>query len=67
MPKLESLPHDAPIEAVMEVIRRDGAVILTGMLSGAETTALVDELTPFLAAAKPGREPGALGRETGTA
>ena len=54
MKKLESLPEDAPIDAVMEVMRRDGAVILTGMI--APPDALLVELTPYLDAAKPGRE-----------
>ena len=56
MPKLERLPHSAEIGEVMDVMRRDGAVILTGMLSAAETTALTDELMPYLVATKPGRE-----------
>jgi hypothetical protein len=56
MPELETLPHDASLASVMEVIGRDGAVILKGMLSQAEVGALVDELSPFLDAAKPGRE-----------
>jgi len=56
MPKLEQLPHGAAIDEVMRFMRRDGAVILTGMMSGAETTALTDELMPYLEATKPGRE-----------
>ena len=48
MPKLETLPQDAPITSVMEVIERDGAVILKDMLTRPELDALVDELTPFL-------------------
>jgi len=56
MPKLETLPHDAPIAAVMDVMERDGAVILEGMLPRPSLDALVDELTPFLVATKPGRE-----------
>ncbi len=56
MPKIEKLPHDAPIAQVMEVMIRDGAVILTGMMSGAQVTALTDELVPFLDAARPGKE-----------
>ena len=56
MAKLEQLPHIAAIDEVMRVMRRDGAVILTGMMSGAQTTALIDELMPYLVATKPGRE-----------
>src|SRR5262245_23974177 len=56
MPKLEKLPGDTAIDEVMRVIRRDGAVILSGMLAAAETSALIDELMPLLEATKPGRE-----------
>ena len=56
MPKLESLPHDTPIGEVMQVMRRDGAVILTGLMSPAGVAAMTAELTPYLDAAKPGRE-----------
>jgi Phytanoyl-CoA dioxygenase (PhyH) len=56
MAKLESLPHDTPIDRVMMVMNRDGAVILTGMLSPSEVTALTDELSPFLEITRHGRE-----------
>jgi hypothetical protein len=56
MPKLESLPQDAPIGEVMKVIDRDGAVILAGVLARAELDGLVAELNPFLVATKVGRE-----------
>src|SRR5260370_34637969 len=56
MPELDSLPEETPIDQIMQVMRRDGAVILTGMMSDAETTALTDELMPYLEATKPGRE-----------
>jgi hypothetical protein len=56
MAELERLPQNATIEAVMEVIRRDGAVILTGMLSPGEVAELKGELMPYLVATKPGRE-----------
>jgi ectoine hydroxylase-related dioxygenase (phytanoyl-CoA dioxygenase family) len=54
--KVESLPADTPIDAVMAVLDRDGAVILTGMISPAEADAFVAELTPFLDITKVGRE-----------
>jgi hypothetical protein len=57
MPKVESLPADTPIDAVMAVLDRDGAVILTGMISPAEADAMTAELTPFLDATKVGRDP----------
>ena len=56
MAKLERLPHDAAIDDVMRVMRRDGAVILTSMMSGAQISALTDELMPYVDATKPGRE-----------
>ena len=56
MPQLDSLPAETPLDRIMQVMRRDGAVILTGMMSAAETTALTNELTPYLEATKPGRE-----------
>ena len=42
MPKLESLPHDTPIDRVMAAMNRDGAVILTGMLAPAEVAAMTE-------------------------
>jgi ectoine hydroxylase-related dioxygenase (phytanoyl-CoA dioxygenase family) len=56
MPQLERLPHDAPIDRVMAVMDRDGAVILTGMMAKAEAAALIDELTPYLETTRAGRE-----------
>jgi len=56
MPSLTSLPHDTPIDRVMEVMDRDGAVILTGLISAAGADAIVDELMPYIDITKPGRE-----------
>ncbi len=56
MLRLDRLPADAPIARIMEVMNREGVVILEGLMSKAETAALVDELTPFLVTTKPGRE-----------
>lgn len=56
MPALETLPHHTPIDAVMAVLDRDGAVILSGMMTPAEVGAITAELTPFLEATKVGRE-----------
>ena len=56
MPELVRLPAETPVDQVMHVMRRNGAVILTGMMSGAETKALTDELMPYLETTKPGRE-----------
>jgi hypothetical protein len=56
MPRLETLPQDAPIEKIMAIMDRDGAVILTGMITDAEVKGLNDELMPYLEATKVGRE-----------
>jgi Phytanoyl-CoA dioxygenase (PhyH) len=56
MPNLERFAHDAPIARVLDVIERDGAVILTGLMSGANVDALIDELMPHIATTKPGEE-----------
>ncbi|MFI5211117.1 MAG: phytanoyl-CoA dioxygenase family protein, partial [Gemmatimonadales bacterium] len=56
MPKLESVPQDTPVDRVMEIMRRDGAVILTGMMSRAQVDAMTAELTPLLETTEPGRE-----------
>jgi ectoine hydroxylase-related dioxygenase (phytanoyl-CoA dioxygenase family) len=56
MPELARLPHDAPIDRVMEAMDRDGAVILTGLLASADADAVVDELMPFIDITRPGRE-----------
>jgi ectoine hydroxylase-related dioxygenase (phytanoyl-CoA dioxygenase family) len=56
MPTLETLPQDAPLDAIMRVIRRDGAVILRDVLAPGEVDALNDELMPYLVATKVGRE-----------
>src|SRR5262249_29145773 len=55
-PTLQTLPADAAIAEVMAAIGRDGAVILAGVIARDEIAALVAELTPYLEAAKPGRE-----------
>ena len=56
MPALEHLPADAPIDRVMAVLDRDGALILDDMLSPAEVGALTAELRPYVEATKPGRD-----------
>ena len=53
---LERLAADAPIEAVMRRLDRDGAVILQDMLAPSGIAALLDELAPYLDTAVPGRE-----------
>lgn len=56
MPALEHLPADAPIERIMAVLERDGALILDDMLSRDALAGLVAELRPYVEATKPGRD-----------
>ena len=50
MPELKKLPVSAPTEEILEVIARDGALILTDALSQADLTALKAELIPYMEA-----------------
>lgn len=50
MPELKKLPASAPTEEILEVIHRDGALILTDALSQADLTALKAELIPYMEA-----------------
>jgi hypothetical protein len=56
MASLVSLPNDAAIDDVMANIQRDGAVILKGMMTRGQIAELSDELRPYIAVTKPGRE-----------
>ncbi len=50
MPELMHLPADTNPEQILEVLRRDGALILDAVLSGPETDALRAELMPWIEA-----------------
>lgn len=56
MPKLEHLPADAPSDAVMAVLDRDGAVILDGLIAPDEADAVYAELKPWIDATRPGQD-----------
>ena len=56
MPELERLPQDTPIPKVMEVIARDGAVILEGLMTPGEVDGILEELLPFISVTHVGRE-----------
>lgn len=56
MPALQHLAADTPIEEIMAVLDRDGALILDEVLSPAETDALAAELRPYVEATEPGRD-----------
>lgn len=50
------LPADTDIETLMTVLRRDGAVIVDGLVSEAEMAALEAEVMPYIAATPTGRD-----------
>jgi hypothetical protein len=56
MPNLETLPAATAPDAILEVLRRDGALILSGAASAAEVDALVDELRPWIDATPNGAD-----------
>ena len=56
MPTLTHLPADAPVEDVIAVLDRDGALILDGLMTAEEADAVADELRPYVQATQPGRD-----------
>ncbi|MBI1250490.1 MAG: phytanoyl-CoA dioxygenase family protein [Alphaproteobacteria bacterium] len=56
MPKLQTLPADAPIETVMAALDRDGALILEALISADEADAVAAELDPFVQATPVGQD-----------
>ena len=56
MPVLEHLSADAPIDQVMAILDRDGALILDDVISPAEADAFREELRPYVEATPPGRD-----------
>jgi ectoine hydroxylase-related dioxygenase (phytanoyl-CoA dioxygenase family) len=55
-PTLVTLPASASEDEILEIIARDGALILEGVLSAAEVDALHAELAPYIEATRPGRD-----------
>ena len=55
-PMVAHVPADAGIEAVMAVLRRDGAVIVDAVLDEAAMAALAAEVMPYIAATPTGRD-----------
>ena len=49
MPHVTHLPADTDIETLMTVLRRDGALIVDGLVSDAEMAALEAEVMPYIA------------------
>jgi ectoine hydroxylase-related dioxygenase (phytanoyl-CoA dioxygenase family) len=56
MPELVTLPADAPAERILEIIERDGAVILKDVLSPAEVDRVLAETRPYIDATRKGRD-----------
>lgn len=56
MPHLVHLPADAPLETILPVLERDGALILDDLIDAAAVEALNAELAPYVAATRPGQD-----------
>jgi ectoine hydroxylase-related dioxygenase (phytanoyl-CoA dioxygenase family) len=56
MPELQKRPVSAPTEEVLEIILRDGALILTDVISEQELDELNAELNPYMEATPVGRD-----------
>jgi len=56
MPELVTLPADAPTERILEIIARDGAVILKDVLSPAEVDRVLAETRPYIDATRRGQD-----------
>ena len=56
MPQLEHLPADAGIERILEVLRRDGALILDEVLTPAQIGAFLAETQPYMDATRHGAD-----------
>lgn len=56
MPELVTLPADAPIERILEIIARDGALILKDVLSAAAADRVLAETRPYIEATRHGQD-----------
>ena len=56
MPKLETLPANAPADDILAILKRDGALILKDVLSPDEVKAALGELMPYIEATDYGRD-----------
>jgi ectoine hydroxylase-related dioxygenase (phytanoyl-CoA dioxygenase family) len=56
MPELQKLPIGAPTEEIVEIVKRDGALILTDAIARADLAALNGELAPYIEATPVGRD-----------
>lgn len=56
MPKLEMLPVGTPNEKIQEILKRDGALIVTGVLSEADLKQIKAEIMPYVEATPNGTD-----------
>ena len=56
MATIEHLSADATTDAIVEVLERDGAVIIDGLMASNEVQLLNDDLAPFLSKEVYGRD-----------
>jgi ectoine hydroxylase-related dioxygenase (phytanoyl-CoA dioxygenase family) len=56
MPELVTLPADAPIERILEIVRRDGALILKDVLTPAQVDRVLAEIRPYVDATRQGQD-----------
>lgn len=56
MPRLETLPATAAPEDVVAILKRDGALIVTGVLSPADISRVLSETKPYIDATENGRD-----------
>ena len=56
MPKLEMLPVGTPNEKIQEILKRDGALIVTGVLNEAELKQIKAEIMPYVEATPNGTD-----------
>ncbi len=57
MPSLVTFSASAPHDEMMNVLNRDGALIIKDLVSPAEADATMKELRPYIDATKPGQDP----------
>ena len=53
---LETVPRDAPLAGILAVLKRDGALILSGLMPADEADAICEELEPYMAETAAGAE-----------
>ena len=56
MNRLQTLPITTPAEEILEVIKRDGALIVSDVLTPSEVSTLREELTPYIDATGAGTD-----------